>query len=309
MEYHAGTPYSTIAISTLLGYAGYAARAVISFGYTLILARLLGPKPFGPVAAAWVVVGFANLLADGGFELALVQAPELFEADIRFAFTMQLAIGFVLTIGCIALAPFIGVLFHDPEITMLLRWMSLVFVLQSLGQVSTALLKRQLDFKWLHLARVGSTILGYGGIGILLAFSGQGVWSLIFAQLVESAIYSSLIFARVRHAIKPSLSTRSLRLARFGATVTVTNLMNWCISNFDNAFAGRGFGPEGLGLYSQAFNTASAPADAVVGSWQQVLVASCWRAFPVHKRPLRAPCRSPLRAQSLRWQCQEKFQH
>ncbi len=50
-------------------------RAVVSSGYTLILARLLGPQPSGQVAAAQVIVGFANLLADGGFELALVQAP------------------------------------------------------------------------------------------------------------------------------------------------------------------------------------------------------------------------------------------
>ena len=68
-----------------------------------------------------------------------------------------------------------------------------------------------------------------------------------------------------------------MRLARFGIKVTGLNILNWSISNFDNAFVGRAFGSTALGLYSRAFNTVSGPADAIVSTWQQVLFASCSR--------------------------------
>jgi O-antigen/teichoic acid export membrane protein len=68
-----------------------------------------------------------------------------------------------------------------------------------------------------------------------------------------------------------------LRLARFGVKVTGANILNWSISNFDNAFVARAFGSTALGLYSRAFNTLIAPADAVVTTWQQVLFTSCSR--------------------------------
>src|ERR1035441_10688359 len=75
------------------GYAGFATRAIASFASGIVLARLLGPEPFGQIAAAMLIFGLANQIADGGFSSALVQSPELDEKDIRFAFTFQLAIG------------------------------------------------------------------------------------------------------------------------------------------------------------------------------------------------------------------------
>ena len=35
--------------------------------YTVILARLLGPEPFGLVAAAWAVIGLTTLVGSFGF--------------------------------------------------------------------------------------------------------------------------------------------------------------------------------------------------------------------------------------------------
>src|SRR5580700_10993332 len=90
------------------GYTGSATRAVTGFASGIVLARLLGPRPFGQVAAAMLVFGLANQLADGGFGSALVQASELDEADVRFAFTFQLAIGASLSVFCALLAHAVG---------------------------------------------------------------------------------------------------------------------------------------------------------------------------------------------------------
>jgi len=260
------------------GYAGFLTRASAGFASGIVLARLLGPKPFGQVAAASLVFGFANQLADGGFNSALVQAPELSEADVRFAFTCQLATGGVLTVFCMLVAPAIAEVFRDPVITSVLRLTALLFIFQAFGLVSAALLKRQLAFRRLQSAQISSYLLGYVIVGISMARLGWGVWSLIAAQLVQSAAYSIMVYAQIRHSVSPCFSKRSIYLARFGVTVTGANILNWSLSNLDNAFIGRSFGSGALGLYSRAFNTVSSPTDAFVSTWQQVLFASCSRA-------------------------------
>ena len=259
------------------GYAGFATRALASFASGIVLARLLGPKPFGQVAAATLVFGLAVQLADGGFSAAIVQAPELDEADVRFAFTFQLAMGAALTAICALLAHAIGGALRDPLIEHVVRVTALVFLIQAFGQSSAALLKRRLAFRALQTAQVVSSVAGYALVGIAAALLGAGVWSLVAAQLAQSLTYSALVFVQARHSLVPRWSRPGLRLARFGMKVTGANILNWSISNFDNAFVGRAFGSTALGLYSRAFNTVSTPADAVVNTWQQVLFASCSR--------------------------------
>ncbi|MCU1325305.1 MAG: polysaccharide biosynthesis protein [Bryobacterales bacterium] len=260
------------------GYAGFLTRSAAGFLGGLVMARLLGPKPFGQVAAASLVIGIANLLADGGCSSAIVQAPELSQRDVRFAFTLQVTIGTVLTLACLLAAPSIAEAFHDPMIANVLRLSAFLFVIQAFGLVPTAMLKREMAFQRIQYVQIASYLLGYAFVGITAALRGWGVWSLIAAQLVQSASYAVLVFAEAPHSIIPNFSKSSLHLARFGMKVTGANLLNWCLSNFDNAVVGRAFGSGVLGLYSRAFNTVSTPAESIVNTWQQVLFASCSRA-------------------------------
>ncbi len=259
------------------GYAGFATRALASIASGIVLARLLGPKPFGQVAAATLVFGLANQLADGGFSSALVQTPELDERDVRFAFTFQLAIGAALAAICAFFAHAVGEALHDSLVGSVLRVTALVFLIQAFGQSSAAMLKRRLAFRALQTAQVVSSVTGYVLVGISAALLGAGVWSLVAAQLAQTLTYSVLVFVQVRHSLVPCWNRPSLRLARFGMKVTGANILNWSISNFDNAFVGRAFGSTALGLYSRAFDTVNAPTGAVVSTWQQVLFASCSR--------------------------------
>jgi PST family polysaccharide transporter len=265
------------------GYAGYVVRAAASFASGIVLARLLGPKPFGQVAAATLAFGFANQLADGGFNSALVQAPEVAEEDIRFVFTVQLLLGCVLGAICAAIAPLIATSFRDPAIAKVLCGIAPVFVIQAFGQTSTALLKRQLAFRSLQTSQVTSYLIGYAMIGVVCAWLGAGVWSLVAGQLAQSGLYSIFVFTKVRHSILPRWSGQHLGLARYGIKITGANILNWSIINCDNACVGRAFGSAALGLYSRAYNTVSTPSDSVVSVWQQVLFAAASRA--VDRRP------------------------
>src|ERR1035437_4738623 len=123
-------------------YVGMAVRSSSSLVLGVVLARLLGPKPFGVVALAAVLIGFCNLLADSGFGAAIVQRESLSEEDIRFAFLYQMLSGVFLALACFFGASIIANLFRNQEVAPVIRVLSWTFPLQAFGQTATSLLKR-----------------------------------------------------------------------------------------------------------------------------------------------------------------------
>lgn len=259
------------------GYFGYIVRAISSMSVGVVLARILGPKPFGQVAAVMLVIGLANLLADGGFGSAIIQSKDLDEDDVRFSFTCQVALGCILTTVCMLIAHSAAIFLKDLGIESVLRATAVVFIVQALGQTSTALLKRRFNFRAVQIAQLVSYIFGYAVVGITLACIGGGVWSLVAAQLSASALYTIVVMSVARHCVIPGWGTPRWRIAQFGLKVMGSNIVNYGISNLDNTIVGHTYGSMSLGLYSRAFNTVSAPSDAFVNNLQQVLFASCSR--------------------------------
>ena len=258
-------------------YLGAGTRAASGLIVGVVLARLLGPKPFGQVAVASLIIGLGNLMADCGFGAALVQSRDLSSDDIRFTFTAQLGLGVLLSAIVAAAAPFIAMVFRLSDVVPVIRALSVVFALQAFGLTAFNLLKRDLAFRKIQIAQVTSYLVGYLGLGIPLAYLGFGVWSLVAAQLAQTLLYSSLLYASVRHSICPRITRNHHELASFGGKVIGVNLANWAITNSDTAIVGRAFGAVSLGLYNRSMTLMTTPMNAVVATLQAVL-------FPVYSR-------------------------
>jgi PST family polysaccharide transporter len=257
-------------------YLGVAVRSLSSLLIGVVLARMLGPKPFGLVAVAMLIIGFGNLLADFGFSNAIIQRESVSAEDVRFVFTFQMLLGVIFAFVCITGSGAIANLFHNREVTPVLRVLSLTFPLQALGQTANSLLKRQLAFRAIQYAQISSYAVNLL-IGIPLAVFGFGVWALVIAQLVSVALNSAIAYSMAPHSILFCFRINWSVLA-FGVKVVGTNVANWMIGNFDNVFVGRVFGVLALGLYSRAFQLTSLPIIAIVSTLQNVLFATYSRA-------------------------------
>jgi PST family polysaccharide transporter len=263
-------------------YAGTMVRMGANFAVGIILARLLGPKPYGQVAVAALVIGLGNLVADVGLGSALVQKDDVSSEDIRFAFTVQMVFA-LLIVGTIwPLAPWIALFFHQPETTRVLRAMFSIFILQALGQTAISLLKRNLQQKEIQTAQLLSYLVGYIVIGIPLAFLGAGVWSLVAAQVAQTLLNTTVVYLQVRHPIAPLFHPKNAHLARYGGKVVSSNVVNWWITNADNLFVGRACGGVPLGLYSRSFTLVNLPEAGVVSTLQAIL-------FPAYSRTQKNP--------------------
>jgi len=145
---------------------------------TSILARLLTKNDFGLVAVAVVAISYLSVLKDLGLGVALIQRKGDVNEAANTVFTINLIIGFVLTVIAIPLAPLIAIFFMDPQLTPVLRWMGVSFLINALGSVHVNRLVRELDYRRKLIPDLGSALIK-GAISIGLAYLGYGVWSLL----------------------------------------------------------------------------------------------------------------------------------
>ena len=255
-------------------YLGRMISLTLQFVTGIILARLLGPEPFGLVAIAIFVQGLGNLFAEGGLGSALIQAQDISQQDIRSVFSSQILIGLIITTVVAATAPLLAAFFKEPNATLVIRVMALSFTLQAIGQTASALIRRNLDFKKIQIISLVSYVIGYLGLGLPLAYLGYGVWSLVAAQLTQVGINAFATFFSNRHAILPLVSPKKCRFLRFGAAITLNNITSWSIGCIDTAIVGHGFETVILGVYNRVFNLVNMPMYSVVSSMQSVLLSA-----------------------------------
>ena len=270
----------TIASSALAGirwnYVGGIGASLCSLAISVVLARILGPKPFGQIIIAMTIYGFLNLFVDGGFSQALIQRPSLSERDIRITFTWQVGIGACTTGLVYFCAPSFARLFHDASAVHVIQVMSFLIAIQSTGLVSAALLRREMRFKTVQFAYLTSYLFGYIVIGIPMAFHGAGVWSLVCACMAQCVVNTLLLHWGAKHSLIPIFALPERSITSFGGTMIANNVVNWGHANLDNIAASR-LGPIALGLYGRGSNFAYQPVNTVVNGLQSVLLSSTAR--------------------------------
>jgi O-antigen/teichoic acid export membrane protein len=246
--------------------------AVLQVGYTAVMARLLSPQAFGLVAMAGVVLRFGSYFAEMGLGHALVQRPELQPTDIRATFTASLLLSATFTALAWLLAPLAVFFLANDAVIPLVRGMALGFFFTGLGMTATSLLRRELRFKSLAIIEVVSYVLGYGGVGISMALSGGGVWSLVAAGLAQQLLLSLLTYSVVRHPIRPVLTWAPYApLLGYGSRVSFITFLEFLSGNLDTLLIGRLLGPGALGIYSRAYQLLYLPTYYLTHSLARVV--------------------------------------
>jgi lipopolysaccharide exporter len=265
--------------STLVGlqwaYLGTAAGAVLQFGMTAIMARLLTPAAFGLVALAGLFLRFVTYFAKAGISQALIQKHHLSDRDIRAAFSLSAALSMGFGILVFALAPFAAQVAQEPALTPVLQLLTVGLVLQGLSAPSFALLRRELRFKDLSIIEIGSYTIGYVGVGLTMALMNRGVYALVGAMLTHAVVSTISAYLLVRHPVLPTRAIESYRsVLSFGARISVVGFFEFLQSNLDTLAVGRWAGATQLGLYNRAKLLAELPSYHLMSGLSQVLFPS-----------------------------------
>lgn len=220
---------------------------------TAILARLLTKNDFGLVSYAVIGINYLSIIKDLGLSVALIQRRDDMERARNTAFTINLILGFFLTIISYLLSPGLAEFFKEPDVIPVLRWLGLSFILNALGAVHFASLIKELDFKKKIIPDLGNSLIKTI-VSISLAFAGFGVWALVFGQLIGSFVSVIIVWMispwRPQFVIHKDIAGQ---LLGFGSVVTFGEILGVTIDNLDYIIVGKIFGTEQLSIYQLAY--------------------------------------------------------
>ena len=260
-------------------YLGAVGRIAATFISQIVLARLLGPEPFGLFGYAFLTVTLLALVVEMGLQNALMQVPQLDDPVVATAVGRLLLVSAIAATAVFALADMVAVhIFANAAAAPVLRAMAPTLVIGATSAAANAMLARDLEFKVIQLAALGSYVVGYLIVGITAALMGLGVWSLVLAWHVQTVLACAFMVTRSPRPLKPANPLRPLPVAGFGRVVMVTNMVNWVIDNGPHTAIGRWLGASSLGLYTVANNLVKVPADHLVRNLQTVLFPLAARA-------------------------------
>ncbi len=235
---------------------------------TVILARLLSPSDFGLVGMAMVVIGFINIFKDLGTSAAVIQKRELSEEFLSSIFWLNLGFGLFAMLILYLLAPMSGLYYQEPRVVVVLRVLSISFLISSLGIVHKALLERSLSFNSLARLEILSVVIG-AMVGIVLALTNGGVWSLVSQAL--TTIFVSTVLLWFTSTWRPQMNIslyEANSVSRFSLNLTGYNIFNYFARNADYLLIGRYLGAQDLGFYTLAYQVLLFPLQnitAIVG--------------------------------------------
>lgn len=255
--------------------SGASVQAVLRIAVIVVMARLLTPADFGLVAGALVLIDFIEVFADLGIGLVIVQRPRLEERHIRAGFTISASLGLLLAVIIWMGAPAFSHFFRMPGMTPILRAMALVFPIDSLSLVASALLQRDLQFRTLARISVAAYIVGYGFVGITLAILGFGVWALVCSYLAQTLVVSLTVLITRPHSKRLSFHWQTLKEMTYtGAGFSAAQIFNYVALKGDNAVVGRWLGAGALGIYTRAYGLMSMSVTIFGSAFDRVLFAS-----------------------------------
>ena len=217
-----------------------------------ILVRLLNPEDFGLIALASVFIAFADVIVSQGFTQAIIQREILEPEHSDSAFWTGMGLGTLLSVALVLFAPLIARGFSEPDLTSIIRWLSLTFTLNALSGVQDALLQRSFDYKKLASRQLLGLVSG-GVVGVVMAFLGYGVWSLVAQQIVTKFVATVTLWTLSPWRPALRFSKRHFDdLFAFEVKELGSRIFDFFGSRSDNLLISIFLGPVALGFYSVA---------------------------------------------------------
>jgi len=163
---------------------------------SMVLARLLTPEAFGVVTTLTMIITFAEIFTDAGFQKYLVQ-HEFKDAQDRDESTnvafwsnlvMSLVIWGIIAIFANPLAALVG----NPGLGHVLIIACVSIPLAAFSSIQMALYKRDLDFKTLFKVRIVSTLIPLL-VTVPLAILLRSYWALVIGTIIVNVVNAVLL--------------------------------------------------------------------------------------------------------------------
>lgn len=239
---------SGVAWSGIDNVVQYAVQFIVS----IVLARLLSPDDYGLIGIILIFTSICAALINGGFSNALIRKKDVSEDDYSTAFIVNLVMSLLLYAIIYLCSPLIARFFGREELVLLTRVSSLGMIVVALSIVQQTRLTKRIDFKTQTKITLIASITS-GVIGIVMAFLGGGVWSLVVQGLANQVLRSTLLWVYNKWVPLLRFSKSSFKdLFGFGWKIMLSSLIDTIWKELYQVVVGKFYSPATLGQYTRA---------------------------------------------------------
>ena len=253
------------------------AAQLFNWVVTIIVIRLLNPEDYGILAMATIFIAFLMAVNTLGLDTSLVQKKDLTEAERKRIFGVAILVNLFFYIGLFFSAPFIANFFDEQQLVSIIRVLSFSFLIDIFLILPLAKLDREIAFKHRSIVEFVTTVLTSLSV-LAFAYSGLGVWSLVYGALILHATKTIGLIFIAPSWCKPDFSLTGLKQHfLFGGFVSLERSLFRVYTESDKFICGRMMGADLLGHFSVASHLASLPIQKLAGLVQSI-------AFPHSQR-------------------------
>ena len=224
----------------------------ISFIVGIILARLLSPREFGLIGMITVFIAVSQSFINSGFSSALIRKKNCTNTDFSTVFFFNLAAGILFFLILFFSAPAISTFFNEPKLSLILKILGIVLIIDSLTIIQQTILTKRINFKLqAKISIIAST--GSGIVSIIMAFYGFGVWALVTQRIIRQVLNSLFLWLWNKWRPLFVFSKVSFReLFGFGSKLLISGLIDTIYTNIYYLIIGKFFSAQELGYYTRA---------------------------------------------------------
>lgn len=223
---------------------------MVQFLVQIVLAKLLAPKLWGTISLILIFIEILQIFIDSGLGNALIQKKDADDLDFSSVFYFNCVIcGFGYLLMFLS-APLIAYFYNKPELTPVIRVLSLVLIVSGLKNVQQAYVSRNMLFKRFFFATLIGTITA-AVVGITMAFNGMGLWAIVAQNLVNVTVDTMVLWLTVKWRPKRCFSFQRLKgLYSYGWKLFASSLMEVIYLKMRGLIIGKKYSEESLAFYT-----------------------------------------------------------
>lgn len=224
----------------------------IAFLVGIVLARILTPEEYGVMAMVTIFIAVSNSIVDSGFSNALIRKTSIRSVDYNTVFYFNLIVSIILYLILYVSAPAISVFFKEPVLVDVMRVIGWVLIINAFAIIPRTILVRNINFKTQTKVSLIAS-LSSGIIGIGMALTGWGVWSLVGQQLTRQLFNTVFLWIFCRWRPLWEFSIQSFKeLFGFGSKLLASGLIDTIYKDIYSLIIGRFYSAADLGQYTRA---------------------------------------------------------
>lgn len=251
--------------------------SIISFTSNVVLARLLSPDDYGCIGLLAIFIAISNVFVNGGFVSALIQKKDTSAVDYSTVFYWNIVISLLFYWLLFVSAPFIASFYRIEQLSVILRVLGIVLVINGISVVQATILRKSFLFRKLAKINIISSIVSVS-IAIFLAYSGSGVWALVAQQIIQRACSALILWFSSQWKPQLLFSIKSfVGMFSYGSFLLLSELVNSTFDNVQGLLIGKRYSAGDMGYYTQAKKLEEIPTQSI-----SMLVAQV--TFPIFSK-------------------------